>query len=99
MPRQTHDSDDDFDELNDVDERVSSRDTREDDQAYCPDCGALIWDAADVCPKCFAFIDGNTLRHPPRVLLQRSRRHRAVVLLILLGLFSGLVWGLIRVLR
>ncbi|MFO0873230.1 MAG: hypothetical protein U0575_04580 [Phycisphaerales bacterium] len=32
---------------------------------YCPDCGAEVFDQADVCPKCFAYLGGDVLsKHP-----------------------------------
>src|SRR5690242_4791978 len=33
--------------------------------AYCPDCGAEVWDQAEVCPKCFAYLGGTTSTRPP----------------------------------
>ncbi|MFM7261288.1 MAG: zinc ribbon domain-containing protein [bacterium] len=50
--------------------------------AYCPECGAEVYDAADVCPKCFTWIDGETLRHPRA---QRRERFRRMVVWLLIG--------------
>jgi hypothetical protein len=49
--------------------------------AYCPDCGAEIWDAAEVCPKCFAYLGGNT---SIRSGVAREKQRRAVVALVII---------------
>ncbi|MBL9118366.1 MAG: hypothetical protein JNL80_00450 [Phycisphaerae bacterium] len=49
--------------------------------AYCPDCGAEVWDQADVCPTCFAYLGGDTSRRRG----QRHRRWRTAVILIILA--------------
>ncbi len=56
----------------------------ESETAFCPECGAEIYDAADVCPKCFTWIDGDTLRRPSS---QRRRTFRHAVVWILIGTF------------
>ena len=50
------------------------------DVAYCPECGAEIIDDADICPKCFTWIDGTTHSKPSK--LKRSLHTFVVVLLI-----------------
>lgn len=50
------------------------------DVAYCPECGAEIVDDADICPKCFTWIDGTTHSKPSK--LKRSLHTFVVVLLI-----------------
>jgi hypothetical protein len=50
--------------------------------ARCPDCGAAVWSEADVCPKCYAFLDGDAPR-PTRGFFARRWRTLVVVLLIL----------------
>ena len=50
------------------------------DVAYCPECGAEILDDADICPKCFTWIDGTTHSRPSK--LRRSLKTAVVVLLI-----------------
>lgn len=68
------------------------------DTAYCPDCGAEVYDAADVCPKCFAWLDGETARHPPGGRRRSERFNRLVVwtliatMLLGAGLFGLLAW-------
>jgi hypothetical protein len=49
--------------------------------ARCPDCGADVWSEADVCPKCYAFLDGDAPR-PTRGFFARRWRTLVVVLLI-----------------
>jgi hypothetical protein len=49
--------------------------------ARCPDCGAAVWSEADVCPKCYAFLDGDAPR-PTRGFFARRWRTLVVVLLI-----------------
>lgn len=67
----------------------SGGDGEESDQAYCPDCGALIWDQADICPKCFTYLAGHTSRFPPGASAARSAMRRGVVLLLVLALAIG----------
>jgi hypothetical protein len=52
------------------------------DTAFCPECGAEVYDAADVCPKCFTWINGETVRHPKA---RRRERIRGIVVWILIG--------------
>lgn len=80
--------DDDLDDFDDAAEEES-------DQAYCPDCGAQIWDQSDVCPKCFAFLGGDTSRHPPGRGLRSVALRRLVVALILIGMFAGLALAIL----
>lgn len=71
--------------------------------AFCPDCGAQIWDQADVCPRCYAYLGGETARHRSRA--HRERRHRwrklvmaivLVAMLLSLAGFSGLLQAILR---
>lgn len=64
-------SDDDSFESSESDDAGDDHDANDDEQgssrlAYCPECAAKIYHAADICPKCFAWIDGDTSRHGPR---------------------------------
>lgn len=61
------------------------------DTAFCPDCGAKVYDDADVCPACFTWLNGETARHPPDVHRRRQQGRGLVVILIIAGLLSGLV--------
>ena len=65
--------------------------------AFCPECGAEIYDAADICPKCFSWIDGDTTHRKPSRL---KRSLKTVVVLVLLAVFlagAGVV-GLVQLL-
>ncbi len=76
---------------NEIDEGPSSADIERFDrvEAYCPDCGAEIWDQADVCPKCYAYLGGETSRHKPVDLWLRQRWTMFVVIILLLAM---LIW-------
>lgn len=60
--------------------------------AYCPDCGAEVWDQAEVCPKCFAYLGGETSTRPP---IRKTMDHKWLILLILAVLVS-FVWVFLR---
>ncbi|MCE2883599.1 MAG: zinc ribbon domain-containing protein [Planctomycetaceae bacterium] len=66
------------------DDEHAERDRRRfaSETAFCPDCGAEVYDAADVCPKCFTWINGDTVRHPRARSRERLRR---IVVWILIG--------------
>ncbi|MCA9284508.1 MAG: hypothetical protein KDA22_04795 [Phycisphaerales bacterium] len=50
------------------------------DTAICPECGAEVWDQADVCPSCYAYIGGSaSSRHP----VERWWRRRWMVLVVI----------------
>ncbi len=60
------------------------------DTALCPDCGAQVWDQAEVCSSCGAYLHGETVSQPP---VQRWFRRRwltlvAVVTAIAFGLLA-----------
>lgn len=57
--------------------------------AFCPDCGAEVWDAADVCPKCFTWLNGDTSRHPPRRARRRERARNTVVWILIAAMVAG----------
>jgi hypothetical protein len=62
--------------------------------AYCPDCRAEIWDQADVCPKCYAYLGGDTARRTRR---RRSLLHgpgRTIIVALLVGGFLISIGGL-----
>jgi hypothetical protein len=54
--------------------------------AFCPECGAEVVDDADICPKCFTWIDGTTHSKPSR--FKRSL-HAAVVILLIVAAVVG----------
>ncbi len=33
--------------------------------AFCPNCGAEVWDQAEVCSSCGAYLHGETVSEPP----------------------------------
>jgi hypothetical protein len=75
-----------------IDEGPSSEDIDRFDRetAYCPDCGAEMWDQADVCPKCFAFVGGVTSSKQP---IERWFQRRLMVAVIIALLIAfGLIW-------
>ena len=57
--------------------------------AFCPECGAEIYDAADVCPKCFAWIDGDTTRHAPHGRRRSERFVKFVVWALIIARAMG----------
>ena len=81
----------DFDD-DDLDEHPASDDIERLDHegAHCPECGAEVWDAADICPKCYAYIGGDTFR--------RRRWPRVVAWLLIAAFVIGLAIALLRVL-
>lgn len=56
------------------------------EHAYCPDCGAQVWDQADVCPKCYAYLGGDTARR--RSTSKREWRKLVLVILLVALLIS-----------
>ena len=62
--------------------------------AYCPDCGAEVWDQAEVCPECYAYLGGNTsMRRPMQNWFRRKWFGLTIAALLvgmlLLMLFQG----------
>lgn len=57
------------------------------DVGHCPDCGAEIWDQADICPKCYAYLAGHTTSRTPMESLFR----RKWVVLIAIAVIAGFV--------
>ncbi|MEY2716390.1 MAG: hypothetical protein RIT24_2733 [Planctomycetota bacterium] len=94
--KQTHDDfdPDEFDDESseeldlDVEDSGSSRVQR--DTGFCPECGAEIYDAADICPKCFAWIDGETTRHDPKRRRAAQRWNLLVVWAVIGAIATGL---------
>ena len=65
------------------------------DTAFCPDCGAEVWDQAEVCSACGAYLHGETMRHP----LREGRRRRQWLTLV--AVITAIAFGLLamRLLR
>jgi predicted nucleic acid-binding Zn ribbon protein len=60
-------------------------------EAFCPDCGAEIHDQAEVCPKCYAYLAGETSRFRPA---ERDLRGRFIALTVVALILVLLGWGL-----
>ena len=87
---------DDFSESEDASWDSDGDDADAEDQArfssetaFCPECGAEIYDAADICPKCFAWVDGDTSRHGPRGRRAATWRTQLVVWMLIAALAIG----------
>jgi hypothetical protein len=61
------------------------------EDAHCPDCGAEIWDSADVCPKCFAYLGGNTIARPSS---RDQFRRLCITLIAVVLIIAMLAWML-----
>jgi hypothetical protein len=59
------------------------------DTAFCPDCGAEVWDGAEVCPECGAYIADTISTRPP---IQQWFRTKWFVLVIIALLIAMLMW-------
>jgi hypothetical protein len=60
-------------------------------EAFCPDCGAEIHDQADVCPRCYAYLGGDTSRFRP---VERDLRGRFITITVVALILVLLGWGL-----
>jgi hypothetical protein len=67
--------------------------------AHCPDCGAEIWDQADVCPKCFAYLAGHTSSRHPSEAWFRKRWVVAVAIIVMIAFVMLLTPGGTQLLR
>lgn len=67
-------SDDDPDDL-------QSRHRRE-RRGFCPQCGAEVYEDADLCPKCFAWITGDVVRRHPQAAALGKRALAAIGILL-----------------
>ena len=78
--------DDSFDE----DPSIEDVERLDHECAYCPDCGAEIWDAAEICPKCRAYLGGNTDHREP---LPRWVKRTSIALIVFVLLLAMLwIW-------
>ncbi len=59
--------------------------------AFCPACGAQMWDQAEICPRCGAWTAGPGHRTP----LEAGRRRRVIVVVSLLAA-AALLLALLR---
>jgi hypothetical protein len=60
--------------------------------AHCPDCGAELWDQAEVCPSCFAYVGGATLSHPPARHAHRVRQKVIIIVTLLALVALSILW-------
>ncbi len=58
--------------------------------ARCPDCGARVWSAADVCPKCFAYLGGDAPRRGRGPFAARWRTVVVVALVVAMLTLAGI---------
>jgi hypothetical protein len=81
------------------DEAPSDEDVQRFDraEAFCPDCGAEIFDSAEVCPKCYAYLAGNTSSRRPVNAWQRNRMILFVIIVALIGFVLLALRGLFSV--
>lgn len=78
-----------------IDEGPSEEDLRRfgSETAHCPDCGAEVWDSAEVCPKCFAYLGGNTSSKSAAQSWFDRKIFVLIIILLIIGMFiGGLIW-------
>ena len=82
---------DDEDVNREIDEDPSDADLErlDHESAFCPDCGAKIWDACEVCPSCYAYLGGNTSH---RSKLQNWVNAKVIIVIVVLLLIALLWW-------
>lgn len=61
-----------------------------DETAYCPSCGAEVWDGAPKCPECGRWIEGETQARHPEVAAARRKLFTVIAIMTLLA-FSGIL--------
>ncbi len=76
-----------LDDLDELDSGPGPEDLRRfaGETAYCPGCGGEIWDQAEVCPACGAYLGGSTSSRPPG---RQAFRKRLLILAALLALVA-----------
>lgn len=82
MPREEGPSPEDLARFGDAAERETG---------FCPDCGAEIWDQADVCPKCFTYLGGRVASKPPFNQWLKDRWKTFVVIAVILAMVAVFV--------
>lgn len=55
------------------------------DEAYCPECGEEIYDQAEFCPKCHAYLAGNTSSRSPVELEFRGKWFILIAIIVLIA--------------
>lgn len=56
-----------------------------DQEGYCPDCGERIWDAAEACPACGAWVGGRILARPPTETAMNRRIMVGISIIVLIA--------------
>ena len=62
------------------------------EDGYCPECGAVVYDDAEFCPECGMQIGGRVGNKPPVQKEIQNRLGFLIVILILIGLMSWLIF-------
>jgi len=72
-------------EMHDESPQPEDLEALEQQPAYCPDCGAEVFDLAEFCPQCGEHIAGRTtLRHP----VAREFRQRWIIFIAIIVLIA-----------
>ena len=76
-----------------IDEDPSPEDLERFDRetAFCPLCGAEIWDQAEFCPACGDHVGGGTVGRPPLEGWLRRRWLVAVALISAVALLAAIL--------
>jgi hypothetical protein len=59
-----------------------------DDTAYCPECGAEIYDQAEICPDCGAYLTRGPISRPP---VEDWFRRRWILLIVIVVIVAFLM--------
>ncbi|MDA1008161.1 MAG: hypothetical protein O2800_04040 [Planctomycetota bacterium] len=81
MPRRT--DEDEGPSQEDVERYGDDAGSDEKKSGHCPHCGASVFDDADLCPKCHAWITGDVVRHHPASAGVAKRAIIAIVVLLI----------------
>ncbi len=82
-----------LDDVDELDSGPSPEDLRRfgGETAYCPECGGEVWDQAEVCPACGAYLAGAPTSRPPHRQVFRQRLLILVALVAIVALILALV--------
>ncbi len=83
-----------LDDVDELDLGPSPEDLRRfgGETAYCPHCGGEVWDQAEVCPACGAYLAGAPTSRPPRRQAFRRKLLILAALLALVGLILAVLF-------
>ncbi|MDG2422909.1 MAG: zinc ribbon domain-containing protein [Phycisphaerales bacterium] len=62
------------------------------EEGYCPECGAVVYDDAEFCPDCGQQIGGRISNKPPAEKEIQNRLTIIIVVIVLLGFLSWLIF-------